>query len=570
MKTLLCGINAKYIHTNLAIRLIKGYVEENTNYTISIIEFTINNYTNDILKEIYIKKPDILGFSCYIWNIEIISKLTVLIKKVLPKTLIILGGPEVSYNPIERMQEIKCDFVIAGEGEVPFSELMKALHNGNNYGEVPSLYYRDNDKILISNKNKALQMGVIPFPYKDFNGLKNKICYYEASRGCPFGCKYCLSSIEKGVRYAPIEKVKRELDIFIEMKVLQVKFVDRTFNSNKKFAMQIIQHLIKNDNGITNFHFEVEAILLDDEIIALLSSARKGLFQLEIGVQTTNEKTLLAVNRRNDYKWLSFCVKKLKDAENIHLHLDLIAGLPLEDYESFVSSFNAVNELLPHQLQLGFLKILKGSDMEQMCKEYKIEYSPYPPYEVLSTGCLSYTEIITLKGVEDIVEVYYNTNRFHNSIKYLRNYFDNWFALYHKIYEYKTEKGVDSLVHNKQLAYTFLLEFAKNSIENFPDDDFKHILKLDFLLHEKPRSSPEWAFENELSKNDIYDLVVKQNNISQLLPGYDIQDKKALIKIIHVEKFKVNPLNSENKPAILLFDYRCRDLWGNASAILLE
>ncbi len=284
MNILLCGINAKYIHTNLAIRQIKGYVENNSNYLINTIEYTINNYVNDILKSLYKQKPDILGFSCYIWNIEMVKKLVVLIKNVLPETIIILGGPEVSYNSEALFSEIPCDYIISGEGEQTFCELLDAINDKHSFESVGGLTFITNGKVVATPKEKALDIVALPFPYKDFDETENRICYYEASRGCPFGCRYCLSSIEKGVRFAPIEKVKKELQIFLDNKVPQVKFVDRTFNCNKKFALEIIHFLIENDNGYTNFHFEVEASLLDEETLELLSTARRGLFQLEIGI----------------------------------------------------------------------------------------------------------------------------------------------------------------------------------------------------------------------------------------------------------------------------------------------
>lgn len=568
MQIFLCGINAKYIHTNIAIRQIKGYIENRTDYKINLLEFTINNYVEDVIQEIYKCKPDLIGFSCYIWNIEMISKLCVLIKKILPETKIMLGGPEVTYTPDKIIASIPCDYVISGEGEQATLLLISALIENTPLEDVGNLTFSKNGQTIINEKLCGLDMGTLPFPYSNFDETKNKICYYEASRGCPFSCKYCLSSIEKGVRFAPIEKVCKELKIFIDNKVTQVKFVDRTFNCNKEFALQIINFLIANDNGITNFHFEVEASLLDDEIISTLNSARKELFQLEIGVQSTNVKTLNEISRTGEFSFLCECVNKLLKPQNIHIHLDLIAGLPLENIESFERSFNDVHNLLPHQLQLGFLKILKGSSLEDLCKTHALKYSPYPPYEVLSTNCLSYDDIILLKGVCDMVEIYYNTNRYRNTINYLSQFFNGYFNMYLALYNYKKQKDIGSLVHNKQQSYAFIINFAQDKL---PECDMKlllNIVKLDFLLHEKPRSLPSWCEKcsNLISKNEIFNLIIEENALNNL-KGYDDCDNKRISKIVHVEKFALNPFTKENKPCTFAFDYRNRDLWNNATAI---
>lgn len=573
MKILLCGINAKYIHTNLAIRQIKGYAEKRTGLEIGLIEFTINNYLNEIVDGIYIEKADIVAISCYLWNIEIVKKLVVILKKLLPEIIVILGGPEVTYRPHEIMTEIPCDFVISSEGEVTFVSLLEEiLRKNNNIKDVFGISYRDGKEIISNKAREPMNMADLPFPYDNFKEIENKICYYEASRGCPFACEYCLSSVERGVRFAPIEKVCKELKIFLDNMVTQVKFVDRTFNCNKLFAMEIISFIIKNDNFLTNFHFEVAAELLNDDIIGLLSKARKGLFQLEIGVQTTNDDTLSAISRRSNFTFLCDCVEKLKKPMNMHLHLDLIAGLPLENFESFKKSFNDVHSLLPHQLQLGFLKILKGSGMEGLCDKYEIDYSPFPPYEILKTNCLSYDEVLSLKSVEEIVEIFYNTNRFCNSITYLAKFYPSFFDLYNAISVYKSEKGVGSLVHNKQFSYAFLIDFANDKIEKCNIEVFSWIVKLDYLLHEKPRSLPEWSkkCDNLIDKDSVYNFIVKENRAKSLVIEYEDCDVKQVSKLVHIEKFPFNPFTFEEVNSTFLFNYRSRDLWGNAKAIPIE
>jgi len=571
MNIFLCGINAKYIHTNLAIRQIKGYVESKSEFKINIIEYTINNYINEIVQGIYAKKPDILGISCYLWNIELVHKLVVILKKILPDTIIILGGPEVTYNSAEIMRECPCDYVISGEGEEVFLNLLKAISGEISLEIVSGISFWQNKNVVTNLKNIGLDMAELPFPYHNFAETENKICYYEASRGCPFGCKYCLSSVEKGVRFALIEKVFIELEIFLKNKVRQVKFVDRTFNCNNDFAKAIIKYLIKNDNGITNFHFEVAAELLNDDIISLLSTARKELFQLEIGVQSTNKNTLSAIARNSNFEWLSSCVENLKIPQNIHLHLDLIAGLPLEDFLSFKNSFNDVHNLLPHQLQLGFLKILKGSDMENMVDEFEIVYSPFPPYEVLKTNCLSFDEVLVLKGVEEMVEVFYNSNRFCNTVLFLSKKFDSFFDFYLSLVDFKKEKSIDSLVHNKQTSYAFLYNFAREKIANCDLKIIASLLKFDMLLHEKPRSSPEWCEEINFSiKDEAYKFIVKDNFAISLLPEYAEFEPKQIFKLVQIERFFLNPMTFEQVQTTFLFNYNSRDLWGNAQAIPIE
>ena len=564
MKTLLVAINAKFIHSNLAIRYLKAYSDKHITADIETIEFTINNYTDEILATIFEKQPDVIGFSCYIWNIEMVKKIVSLIKIVLPNVKIFLGGPEVSYNYEEVFASCETDFIISGEGEHSFTQLISSLQTAApKLSEIEGLSYKTNEVIISNPRKTALDLSVLPFPYENFDGLENRIIYYEASRGCPFSCQYCLSSIEKGVRLAPLEKVCTELQIFIDRKVKQVKFVDRTFNCNKKFAMGIISFLINSDNGITNFHFEVAADLLDDEIMALLATARNGLFQLEIGVQSTNLNTLNAIQRKTNSEWISYCVKKLKEKNNMHIHLDLIAGLPLEDLESFKKSLNDVHALEPHQLQLGFLKVLKGSGMENLCSKYGILSSPYPPYEVLKTACLPYNDVLTLKGVEEMVEIYYNTNCFRNSSNYLKNNFSTPFDFYNALSTYKKQKGVISLVNNKQYSYAFLIEFAENLNINL--EKLRWLIKFDMLLHENLRTTPVWLPLPTIENHDkIYTFLTKNPSIREFLPDYNDIDLKQLPKLVHIEEFPFNPKTLKDTPTTLLFNYRQTDVWGAA------
>ncbi len=574
MKILLCAINAKYIHTNIAVRLIQQYCENKVQSDIQIAEYTINNYVDDILSEIYEKSPDLIAFSCYIWNIEMVKKLVSLLKIVLPDLKIILGGPEVSYNSEKLMEDIsEVDCIIKGEGEKTALRLFSAIEKREPIYNIDGITFRKNNEIISNIPSQPIDMSELPFPYKDLSEADNKICYYEASRGCPFNCQYCLSSIEKKVRFSPIEKVKKELRQFIDKKVKQVKFVDRTFNANNKFAIEIIRFIIQNDNGITNFHFEIAAELVTSDMISVLSVARQGLFQLEIGVQSTNSITLSEISRSGEFDKIKRVVEEIKSFKNIHIHLDLIAGLPYEGIESFISSYNDVYNLQPHQLQLGFLKVLHGSGIEKMCDLHAIKYSPYAPYEVLSTSVLSYDEILELKRVEDMTERYYNSNRFVHTISYINGFFDSPYDMYKSLSDvYKS--FIQSISHNKNDAYKFIL-YAAKKFDFINEDEYKLVkwcLKFDYILHEKPRGTPEWTQEclNIYDKNMVYEYIVRRNIMADYFKDIYGIDPKECANLTHIEKMPINPVTFESEDTIVLVNYNNRDLYGNAQYIILD
>lgn len=568
MKTLLTAINAKYIHTNIAVRLIKGYAENHGISGIEIAEFTINEQIGDILRGIVSRRPDLLGFSCYIWNIGIIRQLCVMVKTVLPDVKIVLGGPEVSYRPEEILRDYSCDYVISGAGEEAFSLLISCLENSDDPQNIGGVSGRNADGSPFSNKNiSPVDMSLLPFPYDDLGETEHKICYYEASRGCPFGCSYCLSSADKNVQFAPVEKVKSELKRFIDARVKQVKFVDRSFNCRADFSEEIIRFIIENDNGITNFHFEIEAMLVTESFISLMNSARRGLFQLEVGVQSVNDETLAAVHRKSDFLLLSEQVRRLLKPQNVHIHLDLIAGLPLEDFKSFRNSFDRVAALMPHQLQLGFLKVLRGSGMESDAQRYGIKYSPFPPYEVLSTDCLSYEDICRLKQVEAACELLVNSGRYCHSVKLLMKSNKSLFDLLLSVSEYAEECGKPLSAHNKLSPYELLISYASECTE-IPKKHMKAAAKLDFLLHERPKNSPDIFDGNMLSRDDIYNALVREN-LCKMLENPSGLSAKELFGYVHLEKFPVEPFGFEEKPAVVLFDYRHRDMRGNSEYILI-
>lgn len=580
MKILLVSVDAKYIHTNLAVHSLRSSSGIYKEY-VHIAQYSINHTKEEILRGIYLHKADVVAFSCYIWNIDMILRIIESIKKVQPQIKIWCGGPEVSYNPKEYLLKYKeLDGIVIGEGEKTFYELLEYfLGENKELNNIKGIIYRDNEKEAALKQTKPrefISMDDIPFAYPDMDSLRHKIIYYESSRGCPYTCSYCLSSAQTGVRYRSIEIVKEELKIFLEHKVPQVKFVDRTFNCNKEHAIEIWSFIKEHDNGITNFHFEITADLLSDKELEILESLRPGLVQLEIGVQTTNPDTMKAIKRRVDFSKLSANVKHIRNSRNIHQHLDLIAGLPLEDYSSFEKSFQDVYRLKPDQLQLGFLKVLKGSIIEEECIKYGIVFDDEPPYEVLYTNHLSYDDIIELKGICDMVEVYYNSVQFVYSMEYFEHYFDTPMKLYASLYQYYNKHGLYSLAHSRFKRYEILLGFfnemmASNykALNNESNDSviiedsrsentvFKEILLFDLCLREALRSRPDYA-----------GAAIPYKSFRLLCDKYKVKGAN-----IHLEKFSYDVLESAKQgkaiqnECIVMFDYDNRDPLTNSAKI---
>ncbi len=489
-RTLLVAINTKFIHSNLAIRYIKKYVDremgmEEGESTISLMEFSINQQIDYILSEIIDYKPELVTFSCYLWNIEYVRNVSRELKKILKNIIIVYGGPEVSYTAEEELEiNPSVDIVIKGEGEETFRHIFENLSIADYLkGEGYGYSYRSQDGIKSFPPAIGLPLEEIPFPYdKGFKDLDNRILYYETSRGCPFHCQYCLSSIEKGVRFRPLDLVYKELQFFLDHKVRQVKFVDRTFNAKQSHALGIMNYIIEHDNGVTNFHFEVAPELLKEGFIECLSRARKGLFQLEIGVQTTHERTLQLIQRKNVLPLITKAVMEVHKLKNTHMHLDLIAGLPDENYQEFNKSFDYVYSLKPHQLQLGFLKVLKGSGMMKLTQPHGILYREYPPYQVLETKTISYHQLKLLNMVEEMVEIFYNSGQFRTTMDGFVSKFDSPFKAYEYLAMEWMNKGFHHEQHNKLSLYQFLYDIT----------DDKERLMLDYCLNEKPRKKLEW------------------------------------------------------------------------------
>lgn len=539
MKILLAACNAKYIHSNLAVYNLKSCSGEYSSRVV-VKEYTINQIRDDILKDIYLEQPDVVCFSCYIWNISFVRELVPDLKKILPQVEFWAGGPEVSYDAVEFLKKNPAFFgVMVGEGEETFHELAGYYieRKPETLSGIRGVAFRDENKgrdIVHTGWRELMDLSKVPFAYSNLTEFKNRIIYYESSRGCPFSCSYCLSSIDKKLRFRDIELVKKELQFFIDNKVPQVKFVDRTFNCKHDHAMEIWRYITENDNGITNFHFEISADLLRAEELALMKTMRPGLIQLEIGVQSTNPQTIKAIRRTMDFEKLKGIVEQIHSFGNIHQHLDLIAGLPYEGYDSFHKSFCDVYALRPEQFQLGFLKVLKGSHMMEMTGEYQILYKDREPYEVLSTAWMTYGEILRLKMVESMVEVYYNSGQFKNTLVFLEKYFDDPFRMYEALGRFYEKKGYSEISHSRMRRYEILMEFAGEQKE-IPSEALSDVMLLDLYLRENLKSRPSFD-----SDQKPYERLI-----------WDYRKAKKIPKTAHIEVFR------DGKK--LLFDYTDRD-----------
>lgn len=563
MEFLLVAVNAKYIHSNPAVYSLRAYAGEGLKESVSVAEYTINQRMTDILKDIYARKPEVIGFSCYIWNWNIIQELLRELPKLLPKTDIWLGGPEVSYDgeKVLAMFPRVCG-IMSGEGEETFRRLLQWYLDGKktSLDKIAGLYLPGG----YTEAAEAVDLSKIPFLYEDLEHFSNRIIYYESSRGCPYRCSYCLSSIDRKVRFRDIVLVKKELQFFLDNRVKQVKFVDRTFNCNHEHSMAIWKYIKEHDNGVTNFHFEISADRLREDEIELLNSLRPGLAQLEIGVQSVNTDTLEAIQRKMDIEHLEKVVSALRRGNNMHLHLDLIAGLPYEDYESFVQSFNRVYRMKPEQLQLGFLKVLKGSPMAQKASEYGIVCLEKPPYEVLFTNWLPYEKLVRLKAVEEMVEIYYNSNQFVHTLAFLERVFPGPFALYEALADYYEARGLFVESPSRAYRYQVLYDFAGKYDEKC-SDCYRELLLYDMYLRENIKSRPEFApdmYLQEGSRQFIREFYQREEREHRYLPGYVGYDSKQMSKMTHLEPFTypVWDMKEEalEEPCYVLFDYRER------------
>ncbi|ADL02984.1 B12-binding domain-containing radical SAM protein [Lacrimispora saccharolytica] len=578
MKFLLVALNAKYIHSNPAVYSLKAYAEAHVKepelkdgrFRIETQEYTINNQPDEILKDIYLRKPDAVGFSCYIWNISYVLELVRDLPKILPHVEIWLGGPEVSYDASRILcREPQVYGIMMGEGEETFSKVVRCyLKRGRENQESRSSSFEavegtavrseDGNVVEIAPKT-TVDMSSIPFLYQDLKEFENRIIYYESSRGCPFSCSYCLSSLDKSVRLRDTALVLKELDVFLNNRVPQVKFVDRTFNCNRKHTMAIWRHIIEHDNGVTNFHFEISADLLNEEELEIMSRMRKGLIQLEIGVQSTNPDTIREIRRTMDLNRLKETVGRINRFGNIHQHLDLIAGLPWEDYQSFRNSFNEVYEMKPEQLQLGFLKVLKGSFLSEKAEEYGLKFKRKPPYEVLSTRWLDYGGILKLKGLEEMLEVYGNSGQFRTTLQELYKEFETPFDMFEALAEYYDKQELSGISHSRMARYEILERFILSQV---PDKRslYRDLLVYDLYLRENLKSRPPFAADQEPFKDQVRAFFEGEAaSFGYLKEGYEGYEARQLIKMAHVEVFRDG--------RAVLFDYKKRDaLSHNAAA----
>ena len=585
MKFLLVALNAKYIHSNPALYSLRAYVGEELQEHVEIAEYTINHAFTDVLADIYQRKPDVIGLSCYIWNIEQMLELVTELGKLMPQVPIWLGGPEVTYDAPKLLENYpSVTGIMVGEGEATFRQLLEYYVNQGKVEReelqrIPGLCLPEG----FTAPRELTDISALPFLYEEMEPFQNRIIYYESSRGCPFRCSYCLSSIDKKVRLRDIGVVKKELQFFLDKKVKQVKFVDRTFNCNHDHAISIWKYLLENDNDVTNFHFEIAADLLNEEELELLGQMRPGLVQLEIGVQSTNPKTLEAIHRVMDVEKLENVVARINAGNNVHQHLDLIAGLPYENYESFGRSFNRVYAMEPEQLQLGFLKVLKGSEMCERATEYGIYYTDKAPYEVLFTKWLSFEDVLHLKKIEEMVELYYNSNQFVHTLRFLEQAFESPFSMYEELAAFYERKGYFTNSPARSYRYQVLLEFACECDEQYKDV-YRELLTYDMYLRENLKSRPDFAKELTAYKEQFRAFYRQEEENREYLPAYEAYDSKQLSRMTHLEPFDYpvwkrmernvtdvsNMAEAEAKDYFVLFDYQERSsLTGEARTVVV-
>lgn len=608
MKILLIAINAKYIHSNPAVYSLRAGADEAFRPFIEIVEYTINNRCEEILADIYRRKPDVIAFSCYIWNRSMTGSLLAELPKIMPEVPVWLGGPEVSYDAEKVLGQYRAvTGVMIGEGEETFRELVEYYCGGTQGREglqkIRGIAYRTGsdgegqpedleetvvagdraaraeknaqDKICLTPERELTDISALPFLYEDLGPFENKIIYYESSRGCPYRCSYCLSSIDKKVRLRNIDMVKKELQFFLDHKVRQVKFVDRTFNCNHEHAAEIWKYLAEHDNGVTNFHFEIEADRITEEELRILAGLRPGLAQMEIGVQTVNPETLREIRRKADTDRIREVVERIEENHNIHVHLDLIAGLPYEDYDSFVHSFNCVHAMRPQQLQLGFLKVLKGSYLYEKAADYGLRYTDAPPYEVLSTKWLSYEQLLQLKKVEAMVEIYYNSGQFTHTLPVIQAAFPDAFSMYLELAEFYEKRSGLFSSPARSSRYEALLDFALQTERIGKKEEkmseyvemLRQLLTFDLYLRENMKSRPDFAGALLPYKQMIRDFYRKEEACRRYLPGYGGYDSRQLAKMTHMEVFDYPVWEQDTgkrteylaAPAMVLFDYHVRD-----------
>lgn len=542
-KIVLAGINSQYVHLNLAVRYLKKYVEANSDLKIEIYETNINNQVFNIIKDIYELNPDKIIFSTYIWNKEYIVEIVKELKKVLLNVEIILGGPEVSYKWEKFMANMpEVDALLLGEGEKVLLNFLTKKED-----KVLGVVSRKNGEIVFNGVEPIIEnLDIVPFPYEDWElEDRTKIFYYESSRGCPFSCSYCLSSIDKTVRYYSLDRMKKDLKRFLDSPIKLLKFVDRTFNLKKERYMEIWKFLLENYREGITFHFEINANIFDDETLDFLEKVPKGYFQFEIGVQSINPETMVAIKRNNILDKLAYNVRRI--SRNIHLHLDLIAGLPYETYDIFKDSFNYVYNLKPEMIQLGFLKLLKGTQMYDEVEKYNYKYYSKPPYEVFSNKFISFGELVKLKNLEKMLDYYYNSEKFSYTCDFvIKNNFDSAFTFFEKIADYYDKKGYLKISHKEVALFNILYDFyVENNLKDL--DIFVEFLKYDYLALGKPGSYPEWLKSNKDS--ELHNQLIKDSEFKSVREGH---------KNSELEEFKYNIFTNKREDINIFFNYKTK------------
>lgn len=542
-KIVLTAINSQYVHLNVAVRYLKKYVEKNSDIKLDIYETNINNQLMNIIKDLFEKQPDMIIFSTYIWNKEYVFSITKELKKILPDVKIALGGPEVSYEWDKIMAENQeIDYIFTGEGE-------KVLLNffTKDISEVKGVVYREGDNLKYNGIEPLIEnLDIIPFPYDDEELQdRTKIFYYESSRGCPFNCSYCMSSIDKSVRYYSIDRTKEDLKRFIDSPIKLLKFVDRTFNLSKEKYMAIWRFLLENYREGITFHFEINANIFDDETLDFLETVPKGYFQFEIGVQTIDAQAMKSIGRINKLEKLEHNIRRI--SRNIHLHLDLIAGLPYETYDKFRESFDYVHRLKPEMIQLGFLKLLKGTKMYDEREKYGYKYFSKPPYEVFSNEFISFAEMVKLKNLEKVLDFYYNSEKFPESVQWIiENHYESAFSFYEDVAEYFDKRGYLKVSHKESTLFTLLYEFYLD--KGLKDREiFVEYLKYDYLMLGKTGFYPEW-FKSK-KDGELYDELIRERNYKSIREGH---------KNSELERFSYNIFTKEFEDIYVFFDYRDR------------
>ncbi|MDF2669235.1 MAG: radical protein [Paenibacillus sp.] len=513
MKVVVSSLNAKYIHTCLALRYLKSFCGDE--FDVEMAEYTIKDPVMNIVSDLYQKNPDVIGFSCYIWNIEETIQVVRMLKKIRPELVIMLGGPEVSYDTDYWMKRIpEVDYIVMGEGEETFLHLLRELSGAPQVKPKPHLIfgiaYRKGEEVFLNPGRPKLALDEIPSPHRfpeDHAALGKRVVYFETSRGCPFSCQFCLSSIEVGVRYFDLERTKADLLHLIDSGAKLIKFVDRTFNIKRDYAMEIFKFLIDNHGGSCVFQFEITADIMRPEVLDYLAEqAPPGIFRFEIGVQSTNDTTNELVMRKQNFTKLTRTVSKVKNSGKIDQHLDLIAGLPEEDYHSFRKTFNDVFALQPEELQLGFLKMLRGTGLRKDAEKYGYVFMDHAPYEILGNRLLSFSDIVRIKRVEDVLEKYWNAHRLDHTVGYLiREYFDSPFDFFQQFGDFWDTQGWQRIGHQLEDLFTRLQAFLQH--RDTPGMDvIEGLMKLDYFLNHKYKPRKTW-WTFSMDKNEQMDWM---------------------------------------------------------------